>query len=123
VHSGQQVRQTVSDNLSSRSPHDSQQRFSFFISLLPYSARQNEKSCGVFPMSEIVNYHAMEILCLQRAKRDPANSGKWVAQAERWQSLTAWRSQQLHKRQQMHAGPMAMGPNTINGDARKLAPL
>jgi hypothetical protein len=74
-------------------------------------------------MSEIVNYHAMEILCLQRAKRDPANSGKWVAQAERWQELgqsrTAWRSQELRKRQQMHAGPMAMGPNTIHGDARR----
>jgi hypothetical protein len=108
--------------LSSGSPHDSHEHISFFISLLPYSAEQNEKSCGVFPMSEIVNYHAMEILCLQRAKRDPANSGKWVAQAERWQELgqsrMAWRSQ----RQQMHAGPMAMGPNTINGDARMLTP-
>jgi hypothetical protein len=72
-------------------------------------------------MSEIVNYHAMEILCLQRAKRDPANSGKWVAQAERWQELgqsrTAWRSRQLEQR--MHVGPMAMGPNTIDGDTRR----
>jgi hypothetical protein len=74
-------------------------------------------------MTDIVNYRAMEMLCRQRARKDPANSGKWLSQAERWlelgQSRAAFRSQELQKRQQMHAGPMAMGPNTINGDARR----
>jgi hypothetical protein len=71
-------------------------------------------------MTDIVNYRAMEMMCRQRAKRDPANSGKWLSQAERWlelgQSRTSFRSQELPRQ---HAGPMAMGPFTISGDARK----
>jgi hypothetical protein len=73
-------------------------------------------------MSDIVDFRAMELLCRQRANADPANGWKWLGRAERWRELgrsqTAWRSQQRNN-QQMHAGPMAMGPNTINGDARK----
>jgi hypothetical protein len=30
----------------------------------------------------------------------------------------AWRFQRRNAQQQMYAGPMAMGPNTVNGDAR-----
>jgi hypothetical protein len=92
------------------------------LSLLLSYREQDIKKLWSNSMTDIVNYRTMEMLCRLRAKRDPANSGKWVAQAERWlelgQSRTAWRSQQLQARQKMHAGPMAMGPNTINGDMR-----
>jgi hypothetical protein len=72
-------------------------------------------------MSDIADCRAMELLCRQRAKADPENSGKWFGQAERWHELgrsqIAWRFQQRNV-QQMHAGPMSIGPNTIHGDAR-----
>jgi hypothetical protein len=73
-------------------------------------------------MSNIIDCRAMELLCRQRAKADPQNSGKWLGQAERWRELghseVASRFQQRNN-QQMHAGPMAMGPNTISGDSRQ----
>jgi hypothetical protein len=54
-------------------------------------------------------------------ERRPGNSWKWLGQAERWHELgrnqIAWRFQQRNN-QQMDAGPVAMGPNTINGDTR-----
>ena len=72
-------------------------------------------------MSDIADCRAMELLCRQRAKADPENSWQWLGQAERWHELgrnkIAWRFQQRNN-QQMHAGPMAMGPNTVNGDTR-----
>jgi hypothetical protein len=72
-------------------------------------------------MVDIVNYRAMELFCLERAKTDPVNRGKWISQAERWDKLgrsqTAWRSQNRNNHS-LHAGPMAMGPNSVNGDAR-----
>ena len=73
-------------------------------------------------MSNIIDCRAMELLCRQRAKADPQNSGKWLGQAERWRELghseVSSRFQQRNN-QQMHAGPMAMGPNTISGDSRQ----
>jgi hypothetical protein len=72
-------------------------------------------------MSDIAGCRAMELLCRQRAKADPANSWKWLGQADRWHELAriqiTWRFQQRNV-QQMYAGPMSMGPNTVNGDAR-----
>jgi hypothetical protein len=32
--------------------------------------------------------NAMELECLERAKTDIKNRGKWIAQAERWHELT-----------------------------------
>jgi hypothetical protein len=55
----------------------------------------------------------MQLLCLQRAKEDPAQSWKWLGEAERWRALG--RSQ---PQQGQHAGPMSMGPYTVNGDVR-----
>ena len=46
----------------------------------------------------VADCRAMELLCRQRAKADPAKSWKWLGQAERWHKL---------------------GPNTINGDLRR----
>ena len=77
-------------------------------------------------MSDIANCRAMELMCLQRAKTDPANSWKWLGQADRWHSLgkreAAWRFQQRSIQQQMHAGPMAMGPNPVGGEPRSKQP-
>ena len=73
-------------------------------------------------MSDIADCRAMELLCRRRAKADPGNSSKWLGQAESWRELghnqIAWRFQQRNVQQQMHTGPMAIGPNTIHGDSR-----
>ena len=72
-------------------------------------------------MSDVADCRAMESLCRQRAITDPVNSWKWLGQADRWHELehshSAWKFQQ-RTNQQMHTGPMAMGPNTIRGDFR-----
>jgi hypothetical protein len=64
----------------------------------------------------------MELHCLERAKLEPLNRAKWIAQAERWHELgraqNSWRLQKTPLQQSMHAGPLAMGPNTIQGDLR-----
>jgi hypothetical protein len=74
-------------------------------------------------MNERLDCRGMELLYRERAKADPEHSTKWLGQAERWQDLArsenAWRVQRRDTDQmQMHPGPMAMGPNTIRGDAR-----
>ena len=72
-------------------------------------------------MGDIADCRAMELLCRQRAKADRGNSSKWLGQAESWRELghnqIAWRFQQRNVQQQMHTGPMAIGPNTIHGDS------
>ena len=64
----------------------------------------------------------METLYRERAKADPDHSSKWLDQAERWrqlaQSENAWRLQRQSPQQQMHAGPMQMGPNPVGGALR-----
>jgi hypothetical protein len=67
----------------------------------------------------VADCRAMELLCRQRAKADPAKSWKWLGQAERWHKLGQRQSVQRNSQQQMRTGPMAMGPNTINGDLRR----
>ena len=70
-------------------------------------------------MTDIANCRAMELMCLQRAKADPANGWKWLGQADRWHALgkreAAWRIQKSNIRQQMTPGPMTMGPNPVGG--------
>jgi hypothetical protein len=72
-------------------------------------------------MNELADCHAMELMYRQRAKADPAYNWKWLGQAKRWRELgkMAWRFQRKNAQQQMHAGPMAMGPNTNSGDSRQ----
>ena len=57
-----------------------------------------------------------------RAKVDPKHNWKWLGEADRWRELghnqIAWRFQKRNVQQQMHAGPMAIGLNTIYGDSR-----
>ena len=73
-------------------------------------------------MSDVKDCRAMESWCRQRARAEPKNSWKWLGQADRWHELAHSQLQATFQRrsvqQQMHAGPMAMGPNTIYGDTR-----
>jgi hypothetical protein len=73
-------------------------------------------------MSDVADCRAMELLCQQRAKADPEQSGKWLGQADRRRDLaereSAWRSQRRATHQQMHAGTMAVGSNIVRGDYR-----
>jgi hypothetical protein len=57
----------------------------------------------------------MQSWCLQRAKEEPAQSWKWGGQAERWRQLGR---RHIARQQGQHAGPMSMGPYTVNGDMR-----
>ena len=54
----------------------------------------------------------MESYCLERARLEPLNRGKWIAQAERWHELArarhSWRLQKRPLQQSMHTEPMAM---------------
>jgi hypothetical protein len=73
-------------------------------------------------VSDIADCRAMELMYRQRAEADPANGWKWLGQAERWHDLgtreVALRFQRRNAHQQMHAGPMQMGPNTVKDDSR-----
>ncbi len=57
----------------------------------------------------------MQLWCLRRATEDPAQSWKWLGQAERWRQLGAGH---IARQQGQHAGPMSMGPYTVSGDTR-----
>jgi hypothetical protein len=73
-------------------------------------------------MNDRTDCRGMELMYRQRAKSNPADSWKWLGQADRWRELgkqeLAWRFQKRSAQQQMHAGPMAMGPNPIAGGSR-----
>jgi len=60
----------------------------------------------------------MELYCLERAKLELKDKGKWIAQAERWHELAhaqnSWRLQKKPLQQSMHAGPMATQPNATS---------
>jgi hypothetical protein len=64
------------------------------------------------------NYTVMELHCLERARFEPRNRGKWIAQAERWHELAraqiAWRHEKKPLQQSMQTGPMATQPNATN---------
>jgi hypothetical protein len=64
------------------------------------------------------NCTIMELHCLERARFEPQNRGKWIAQAERWHELAraqnSWRLQKKPLQQSMHAGPMATQPDASN---------
>jgi hypothetical protein len=72
-------------------------------------------------MDDLINCHAMELLCRQRALVDPEHSWKWLARSERWKNLGHRKITSRFERgnfEQPVLGPMAMGPNTIDGDQR-----
>jgi hypothetical protein len=55
------------------------------------------------------NCTIMELYCLHRAKSEPLNRGKWIAQAERWHDLSrardSWRFQKSQLPQPMLPEP------------------
>jgi hypothetical protein len=57
----------------------------------------------------------MELLCRQQAVFDNEHSWKWLGEAERWGHLAPKEAASRFKK----TGPMAMGPNTIDGDKRE----
>jgi hypothetical protein len=69
-------------------------------------------------MSNLVSgCREIEALCRQRAISDPAHSWKWLGEADRWSDLGHREIASRFQNNQMHAGPMAMGPNDIEGDS------
>jgi hypothetical protein len=93
---------------------------SFLFMYRAHSVRKETREGNV--MNDVANCRAMELLCRERASADPSHSGKWLGQAQRWRELeqreTAWQFQRRNRQQQMHAGPMAMGPNPVGSDLR-----
>jgi hypothetical protein len=69
-------------------------------------------------MSDLVGCRDMELLCRHRAAVDREHSWKWLGEAERWKDLAHREIASRFRAMPMHPGPMAMGPNTIEGDLR-----
>ena len=67
-------------------------------------------------MNRLAGCRDMELLCRQRAAVDAQHSWKWLGEAERWKEIA--HSETVARFQGTHPGPMAMGPNTIEGDCR-----
>jgi hypothetical protein len=69
-------------------------------------------------MSDNNNCTIMELHCLERARFEPRNRGRWIAQAERWHELArarnSWRLQKKTLQQSMQTGPTATQPNATN---------
>ena len=66
-------------------------------------------------MNDRIGCREMELLCLHRAALDAWHSWRWLGQAERWRELARRETASRYAR---YPGPMAMGPNTVEGDCR-----
>ena len=69
-------------------------------------------------MNDLIGCREMELLCRQRATFDIQHSWKWLGEAERWKDLA-----HREAASRFHAGrpgPMAMGPNTMEGARRAI---
>jgi hypothetical protein len=69
-------------------------------------------------MNSIAGCREIESLCRQRAISDHVRSWKWLGEADRWSSLAHREIASRFQNSPMHTGPMDMGSNTIEGDAR-----
>jgi hypothetical protein len=67
----------------------------------------------------VLDCREIEKLCRQRAISDRARSWKWLGEADRWNNLAHREIASRFQNEPMHAGPMAMGPNTIKGDSHR----
>ena len=61
----------------------------------------------------------IETICRQRAISDGEHSWKWLGEADRWSDLTHREIASRFQNNEMHAGPMAMGPNNLEGDSHR----
>jgi hypothetical protein len=84
------------------------------ISLL--EGRKETKSREI-TMNDLAGCRYMERLCRQRATSDRVHSWKWLGEADRWQDLAHVELGDRFREKPLHPGPMAMGPNTIEGDS------
>ena len=66
-----------------------------------------------------VGCREIELLCRQRAISDRAHNWKWLGEADRWSDLAHREIASRFRNNEMHAGPMAMGPNNIEGDSHR----
>ena len=71
-------------------------------------------------MNDPIGCRDMELLSRQRATFDIQHSWKWLGEAERWKDLS--HREAASRFHAEHAGPMTMGPNTMEGDRRKMRP-
>jgi hypothetical protein len=67
----------------------------------------------------VLGCREIESLCRQRAISDRAHSWKWLGEADRWSDLARREIASRFQNNEMHAGPMAMGPNTLEGDSHR----
>jgi hypothetical protein len=67
----------------------------------------------------ILGCRAIELLCRQRAISDRAHNWKWLEEADRWSDLAHREIASRFQKNEMHAGPMAMGTNTSKGDSHR----
>jgi hypothetical protein len=67
-------------------------------------------------MNDPIGCRDMELLCRQRATFDIQHSWNWLGEAERWKDLA--HREAASRFHAGHAGPMTLGPNTMEGDRR-----
>ena len=107
------VRPTVASsqkhNADSKAPHR------FNAAMASTGVAWRKPGPGRCPVNDRVSCREMELLCRHRAALDPRRSWKWLGEADRWRDLARG---EAHARHAKHPGPMAMGPNTIEGDCR-----
>jgi hypothetical protein len=70
-------------------------------------------------MNSLVGCRELESLCRQRAESDHAHSWKWLGEADRWNDLAHREIACRFQKHSIHAGPMAMGSNTVEGDSHR----
>jgi hypothetical protein len=70
-------------------------------------------------MNSIAGCRELESLCRQRAVSDRVHYWKWLGEADRWNNLAHREIASRFQNKQIRAGPMAMGPNTIEGDSHR----
>ena len=70
-------------------------------------------------MKELADVRYMERLCRQRAVFDPPHSSKSLGEAERWRDLGHLKVGDRFREKPPHPGPMAMRPNTLEGDSHR----
>ena len=69
-------------------------------------------------MNDPIGCRDMELLCRQRATFDIQHSWRWLGEAERWKDLA--HREAASRFHAEHAGPMTMGPNSLEGDRRTM---
>jgi hypothetical protein len=70
-------------------------------------------------MNSIAGCREIETLCRQRAISDRAHSWKWLGEADRWNELAHREIAARFQNKPTHAGPVAIGSNTIKGDSHR----